>query len=173
VPDNRKGKNTAIFLLAAAVVALGIFAYSRETSLRELTERVDHASRKASLELQEKCARQARQDFTQLGWDKDSWANFSNHYNERLNKCFVLIESTDAKTVPGTIFQSKHLEDAFEGKVFGDYSWHTQEGKKYWEVPPSECTVTLPSREQKVCNSSEEFDELIRTYMYDGVSANK
>jgi len=158
-------KNTAIFLLVLAVVALGILAYSQETSLRRLTERIDHASRTASLELQEKCARQARQDFTQLGWDKDPSASSSNHYNGQLNKCFVLIEDTDTKSVPDTVISSKHLEDAFEGKVFGDYSWMSQKGKKYWEVPPAECTVTLPSGEQKDCHSSEEFDELIKAYM--------
>jgi len=75
------------------------------------------------------------------------------------------IENTDAKSSPGTIFTSKTLTDAFEGKVYGNYIWSTQKGKKYWEVPPLECKVTLPSGEEKACHSSDEFDELVKQYM--------
>jgi hypothetical protein len=158
-------KTAAIFVLVVAVIGLGILAYFQEASLRELREKVEHVPKKATLELQEKCARQARQDFIQLGWDKDPLASFSNHYNERLNKCFMLLADTDYKTAAPDVFHNKHLEDAFEGKVFGEYSWKSQKDKGYWDVPPLECTVTLPSGEQKLCHASEEFDDLIKAYM--------
>jgi len=119
----------------------------------------------ASFNFQERCAKQAREQFKQLGWDKEQMAGFTNHYNEKLNKCFVLIENTDAKSSPGTIWTNVVLMDAFEGRELGLYSWHTEKDKKYWEVPPFQCEVNLPSGEKKICNSREEFDELIKIYM--------
>jgi hypothetical protein len=116
-------------------------------------------------DLQERCAKQAREQFKQLGWDKQEVAGFTNHYNEKMNKCFMLIQSTDAKSSPGTIWTNSVLLDAFEGKELGTYSWHTVKDKKYWEVPPFQCEVTLPSGEIKPCNSEVEFNELIKIYM--------
>ena len=90
---------------------------------------------------------------------------FTNHYNEKLNRCFMLVEETDVKSDPGTIWTNKTLLDAFEGKELATYSWHSDKVKKYWQVPPFQCEVTLPSGEKKICNSGAEFDELIKVYM--------
>jgi hypothetical protein len=57
------------------------------------------------------------------------------------------------------------LFDAYEGKTYGEYNWHTVKDKKYWEVPPFMCKVVLPSGDDKLCTSDNEFDELIKTYM--------
>jgi hypothetical protein len=119
--------------------------------------------KKADLELQEQCAKQAREEFKQAGWDKDS--NFTNHYNEKLNRCFMLIEKTDAKLDPGTIWRTKILADAYEGRTIGLFSWHTEKGKKYWEVPPFQCEMMPPSGEKAICKSEAEFDEFVKTYM--------
>jgi len=89
-------------------------------------------------------------------------ADFTNHYNERPNKCFVEIGAKDARSVPGTISKSKTLSDAFVGKVYGSYIWSTQKGKKYWEVPPLECKVTLPAGAEQKCHSCDEFDLLVK-----------
>ena len=60
---------------------------------------------------------------------------------------------------------NKSLEDAFEGKEYAEFMWINNSGKKYWEVSPSICKVTLPSGQEQICNSSDEFDELIKPYM--------
>ena len=39
------------------------------------------------------------------------------------------------------------------------------EGKKYWEVPPLQCQVVLPSGEEQRCKSDDEFKDLIKLYM--------
>ena len=57
-------------------------------------------------------------------------AGFTNHYNEKLNKCFMLVESTDVKTDPGTMWINKTLLDALEGKELAAYSWHSDKVKK-------------------------------------------
>jgi hypothetical protein len=118
-----------------------------------------------SLELQEKCSKGAQEAFKRDGFENQQLASFSNHYNEKLNKCFVQYDSTDAKTSSGTIFVNKVVSDAFEGKVYAQYMWHSDKVKKYWEVAPVQCTVTLPSAEEKTCTSSEEFDTLVKQYM--------
>jgi hypothetical protein len=92
---------------------------------------------------------------------------YVNHYNEKMNGCFMVISSTDTKTSPGRIFTNVTLVDAFEGKAFGNYAWQSDPVKKYWEVAPFLCDVTLPSGEKKACKSDVEFKELIKVYMGD------
>lgn len=117
----------------------------------------------ANLEFQKKCADQAAAVFKELGWNKKPWAVYSNHYQPTMNKCFVRIENTAIENhAPST---SINVSDAFEGKVYADYFWLNSEGKKYWEVKPFMCKVTLLSGEEKVCQSKEEFDELVKVYM--------
>jgi hypothetical protein len=161
-------KTLAVLLTVVVVFLIWKFRNQRATiadqqkQLTEMKTKLETRSKVSSLDLQEKCAREAFQQFKQDGWDKEPTAGFSNHYDETLNKCFVLIENTDAKTAPGTIWTNKTLVDAFEGKMFGTYSWHTVKNKKYWEVPPFECRAVLPSGEEKICQSRAEFDELIK-----------
>jgi hypothetical protein len=57
------------------------------------------------------------------------------------------------------------VSDAFEGKSYAEYAWKSEKGKKYWEVKPFVCKVTLPSGEKKDCASSDEFDDLVKVYM--------
>ena len=166
-------KNILMVLLFFAVVALSLIAHTQKSALRREKDQVrqlnakleEFTSRSALFDRQEKCAQQARQEYRSDGWEKQTMAGFTNHFNPKLNKCFMEIENTDAKSSPGTIFTSKILSDAFEGKVYGNYIWSTQKGKKYWEVPPLECKVTLLSGEQRVCHSSDEFDGLAKQFM--------
>jgi hypothetical protein len=159
-------------LLFLACAALAFLAYSQASSLKQqqkeiqdLSVKVQALPRNATLDLQEKCAKQALEEFREGGWEKNPMAGFTNHYNVPLNKCFVLVENTDTKTTPGTIWTNKVLSDAFEGKIYGSYAWHTDKGKKYWEVPPVECKVTMLSSEEKQCGSDDEFGALIKQYM--------
>jgi hypothetical protein len=165
-------RNLLIVLLTMSVGTLGLLLYSNTAELRKQQQRVDGISAKleslpktASFDFQERCAKQATEEFRRQGYATHQMADFTNHYNSKLNKCFMEIQETDAKTVRGSILTLKQLADAFEGKVYGNYIWSTQKNKKFWEVPPLECTVTLPSGEQTLCHSSEEFDRLVKQYM--------
>jgi hypothetical protein len=75
------------------------------------------------------------------------------------------VEKTDPTIVANTIFTTKFVLDAFERKSYAEYTWKTDPVKKYWEVPPTECVVTLADRTRKICKSSEEFDALVKPYM--------
>ncbi len=65
--------------------------------------KMESMSKTASFYLQEKCAKQAREEFKLYGLDKHEFAEVSNHYNAKLNKCFMLIGETVTKSVRGEI----------------------------------------------------------------------
>lgn len=117
------------------------------------------SAKTASLELQDKCAKQASAEFKTF--EDRELAAFTDHYNLNLNKCFILVEYMD--TVHGVRYE--WLNDAYEGKVYGQYEFKADKVKKYWEVPPVVCKVTPPSGDGKICSSSDEFDALVKQYM--------
>jgi hypothetical protein len=124
------------------------------------------ALKAATLDLQDKCARQAHETFKNLGWDKEPLAGYGNHYHVGLNKCFILIYNTSSDSSDsGRLTTVKLLLDAFEGATYGDYEWDSEKDKKYWEVKPYICDITLPSGESTHCQSQDEFDEVVKTYM--------
>ena len=133
----------------------------QQTRIRELSPKTDSSAK--SFELQRECAKQA-EAFIDY-WEKDPQSKlndeFSNHYNVKLNKCFVLI--TQYPKHPGgsvdNIFE-KYLFDAIEKKLYGQYGWAPQEGKKYWEVPPLVCTML-----DQTCQSEAEFEAFVNRYM--------
>lgn len=156
------------------MAVLGFIARSQSVALREQQRKLQELNAKlesnstpsVSLELQEKCARQAREEFKHEGLEGKQTAEFANHYNPKLGKCFVEVEYTDFKS--GGIFVSKTVVDAFEGRVYATYIWNNNTKKKYWEVAPLKCSVTLLSGEEKLCNSEdgpEGFNGLVKQYM--------
>jgi len=166
-------RDALIFALIAAVAVLGYVLHTQgaaladqERQIRELNAKMEAKAKAAGLELQASCSKQARQEYNENGWKKEQMAGFTNHYNEKMNKCFVLIENTTPlKPADGTFITYKTLYDAFEGKAYGDYAWRSDKVKKYWEVAPFMCKGTLLSGEEKSCHSSYEFDEIVKLYM--------
>ena len=90
-------------------------------------------------------------------------ATFTNHNNLTLNKCFMEMHLAS----PEPLVVSRRVVDAFEGKIYAEYLWTNPQGKQYWEVEPTLCSVTGVSGEETACTSSEEFDQLIKQYMED------
>ena len=160
-------------LLLAVVVVLGVYAYrqtgiitAQQGQLATLTSRAstaDDRARPASLDLQAKCAEQARKAFVQSGFKATDGAGYENHYNTKLNKCFVDVQNTS--TQAATVWTYRNVYDAFEGKPYGTYAWRTVGDKKYWEVAPVICEVTSPTGEKQLCHSDKEFAKLIKVYM--------
>jgi hypothetical protein len=165
-------RDALIFALIVAVGVLGWMLHSQNATLtdqqkqvRELDAKIEAKAKSGGLELQAQCTKQAAIAFKESGWEKEQMAGYENHYNERLNKCFVIMQNTDVKSTPGQIITSRFLSDAFEGKNLGNYFWESDRKKKYWEVAPFTCDVTVPSGEKKTCKSSDEFEELLKVYM--------
>jgi hypothetical protein len=165
-------RDGVIFFMVLVAATLGYIVYSQGSALKDsqreiraLEKKLESKSKSESLELQEKCARQAAALFKADGWEKGHMAGFENHYNEKMNRCFILEGDTDPKTTPVRVYISETLLDAFEHKTLGSYLWVSDPPKKYWEAPPLQCEVTAPSGEKTVCKSSDEFDELVKVYM--------
>jgi cell division protein FtsL len=164
------------FLIFALIVIIAILGYrlfsnnavltDQQRQIHELNTKIEEKAKTISLELQQQCSKQAREEYAENGWKKEPIASYTNHYNTKMNKCFMLIESTTpTKPSDGTFFVTKLLFDAFEGKSYGEWEWQSDKAKKYWEVAPITCKGTLLSGEEKVCHSSGEFDEVVKLYM--------
>ena len=149
---------------------LGWFCYlngrtirEQAREIRELGAKIAIETKNGNLDLQKQCSEQALLTFRDLGWGKTKAAFFTDHYNAKMNKCFIRIENSDIKFGIPTVWKS--LNDAYERTQYGEYLWMNTEGKKYWEVKPTTCSVTLPSGEKKDCLSDAEFDVLAKVYL--------
>ncbi|HEX6494702.1 MAG TPA: hypothetical protein VF018_04415 [Acidobacteriaceae bacterium] len=159
-------RNSFVVLLAITVMALAVVIHSQSAKIAALQSRtadIKTAPQAANMELQSQCAKQAAIAFKQSGWSTEKLADSINHYNTVIGKCFVEITNTTIEN--GHPGHSAIVSDAFEGKVYGSYQWINVTNKQFWEVPPTECEVTMPTGETKYCKSSEEFEDLTKIYM--------
>lgn len=163
---------TIIFLLVALLCFLWFQKYKADiliagerTEIAELKRKVAEAPQNGTIDQQAACSKQADLVLKDGGWKPENMALNTNHYNPKMNQCFVEIDSTDAASIKGKVSNSKVLSDAFENKVYGSYVWISQEGKKYWEVKPMECWVLSKSGEKQRCESDDEFNELAKQYL--------
>ncbi len=134
-------------------IACVIFAYFSSSALAQKAS--------ATLDQQERCATQAERIFNKLGWDfqRDS---FQSHVSIKLNRCFVEI---DGHATPGGT--TRVLMDAYEQREYANYVWLPREGKKYWEVPPFECTFKPLGLPEQRCSSVDEYLSFTRQYLED------
>lgn len=131
----------------------------KDKKIGELERQVQELKNKdqlTNLDLQDKCAKKAKEFFTEQYTDEKDYS-YENHFNKKLNKCFVVIYST--KVSWEIIWTHKSIFDAYEWKTYADYSWHTVKDKKYWEVKPIVCQIW-----DWYCTTTEEFDEGIKKY---------
>ena len=157
-------RNLLLAILSATVLVLMFQVHSQSVAIKGLQQATASPSA-PSLELQEKCAKQAGSEFKQEGLEAAGIAEFTNHYSAKIGRCFVVTKNTGV--TGNVLFVHRLLVDAYEGKVYGTYEWsnNTQGGKKYWEVPPSTCSITLASGEEKKCQSDDEWNNLVNIYM--------
>ena len=115
----------------------------------------------ANLDLQDKCSKRARIEFVDL-WQKRPLGTFTNHYNIKLNKCFVLFN--EMQFDGGTIISSgRVLMDAFEGKELAHRFWRSEKGEKAGKI--TRCDVIALDGTDKACHSTDEFEQMIKSYM--------
>lgn len=163
--------------LFVAIAGLSVYLYRQHISMRDQQSRIarletiidsKQSLTSASLDYQQKCAIQASAFFReQSGYKSSDDATYENHYSSKLNKCFVKIDGMDGKSARPNLVHSVAVMDAFEGKTYGEFIWESDQNKKYWDVPPLECSVVLINGEDRHCKSQDEFKELIRGYMED------
>lgn len=122
---------------------------------------------KEEYELQEHCGKRAQEIFKQENGNgitntKDGQAltGYTNHYNKKLNKCFVLQTTTDLsyknkqeKKSSSTLIT---LYDVNENKDYGSFFMRDDDAQ------PFVCSVL-----EQACHSKAEWDALIKPYMED------
>lgn len=121
---------------------------------------------KDDYELQERCGKRAVERIKEIGGegvssDKDRQyiTTYTNHYNTRLTKCFVVLRvegipkgKSDAKDLG--ISTDKTLWDINENKQYGEFF------RFFKTSNANECEVG-----GKACRSESEWDALVRPYM--------
>lgn len=100
-------------------------------------------NRKEIYELQERCGRRAEQIFEKdfpVG-ERKGLESFENHYNVRVNRCFILAETTMTAKDAGKSYGMKlpTLIDVNDNKIYGSFS-------------PLNCDV-----QNTTCKSEQEF----------------
>lgn len=111
-----------------------------------------------NVELENKCFAAASDFFKEGGFDPKN-SGFQNHYNRKLNKCFINIKSARIEE-DGRLRLYKALYDVYNRKIYGEYSWRPENGKKYWEVKPSSCFML-----DNPCGTIDDYENFVKTYM--------
>ena len=116
------------------------------------------------LDSQAKCATQAALFYANSHIPESGMNGYVNHFNARLNRCFVSVQVVTALGNEGSFLTDRAVYDAFEGSMVANIQLHSgdpDQGKNR----VVECSVTLPSEAQRTCRSEEEFKAMARVYM--------
>jgi hypothetical protein len=56
---------------------------------------------------------------------------------------------------------------SYENRTYAGYIWMPDPNKvkKYWEMPPIRCELTPSANEKRLCNSEDEYNRFVATYM--------
>ncbi len=159
---------TAIILVLVVVLAVVYFGKQpAKTSLNTF-----------DVDLQTKCASSAKTFFEYYIPDPQERQNdeYSNHFNTKLNKCFVLVKKPTLPyaTSGGNLYE-KDLYDAIEKKQYGRYEWQSKSSVFSRDGFLAACAMfpegdsnnfKLCSPQNKDFDSSEmEFDNFVKGYM--------
>ena len=154
-------------LIGFGVVLLSIVSFLYLQIVRQQQDKIN------KIVAQEKCAQEAKTFFDYFVTDpqfKQS-AELSNHYNRKFDKCFVLIKTYNQVNTAGflSVGSNNDLYDAVERKVYGSYSWMSEQNKKYWDVPPLWCDMYPDGNKSnhQTCKSEEEFYKFVDAHMND------
>jgi hypothetical protein len=117
-----------------------------------------------SLEQQGICAKQAKVAFEDYKNDhpwKQMMVSYKNHYDTKLNKCFIAVESmhpVDEETLFSYV-----LMDAFEHKAYAHYilRWSNSDA----DVSSTTCVLIPTSQTQIRCSSKDECVAFVAKYM--------
>jgi hypothetical protein len=153
-----------ILLLSACDIPDRVSKLEKETKEMQ-TER----DRVSDYDLQAKCSKDARAWFNE-NWSRDKdtvLLDFTNHYNKKGNKCFILVEFhyNNNFVGPGGTGWTNHMSlwDIYENSKYGEL---VENHYTYFKptVTTSNELVTCDMLGQK-CKSMDEFNGFIRPYL--------
>ena len=148
-----------IAILTVLVSALGLAVYANHQEVLKVSERLESARRAGISSQTERCAAQAGKVFTGYGYNSATTiADFRNHYNAKLNKCFMSIDYRIQTT------RTIMLLDAYERRGYGEFD--TMISKDGVPIMMS-CVVDQDSDAERHCKSEEEYNALTAKYWRD------
>ena len=122
----------------------------------------DNTLLKAEYDLQERCGKRAEETYSK-DWGEEGIINhkdyqelrsFTNHYNKKLNKCFILISSQQFWT--NHVKESYELWDINDRKLYGSYYGGYPLGASI------QCNLL-----DTLCNSYKAWESLTKPFMND------
>jgi hypothetical protein len=112
-------------------------------------------------ELQERCGKRAEERFQQAYGNGISnvkggtvKSDYTNHYNRKLNKCFIFVRGAFSGKKKQDNWVSKELVDINENRNYGTFLKSTEDDR-----------VKVCTASGKPCNSEDEWDSLVKPYM--------
>ena len=137
--------------------AASVTAHSQAVAISQSTD-----TRKTSYEMQERCARNARE------WYKANWdnrhtpdvyvaTNYTNHYSAKLGGCFVAVDSDMYGKKSGKPYSEHYtlLVNALENRDIGSALWNNQGEFTHCQV------------NDVACASLDQWKALLKPYMED------
>jgi hypothetical protein len=125
-------------------------------------QRLEAQATAAKWEKEQQCSKRAT-DFFNGGTLSDSNVSAgydNNHFNHKLNKCFILVKKTSSQG--GSLFLYRALMDVNGGtsSALGEYDKEVPAGVAEYMVKPFVCRML-----DKYCKTDEEFDAFVKSYM--------
>jgi len=130
-----------------------------------LADRAGAQTKHAPLSEQRKCADQAKKFYNETDFPNTKHATkneFTSHYDATNLVCYVRVNVSTVEN--DMVAVSSYVFDAFENRTYASYIWFSVKGKKFWEVKPTECSVKPVNSKKIVCESTEEFEDLVDKY---------
>ncbi len=135
----------------------------------DLKAKVEKQSAAENFDLQAKCSKDARIWFNEnwSGSKKALFLDFTNHYEAKLNKCFILVEYhlNSDKGAPGEYLwvNDVNLYDVYENSKYGEFvEDHYTHTKPTVSIGQEVTTCEVYGTK---CKASDEFYKLVGPYM--------
>jgi hypothetical protein len=162
-------KHTLLFFIASLLLIITGCQPGKEAQEKQAQDKQgsEYKDRKEIYELQERCGKLAAEKFKELHGNSGMWSdkdahyisNQRNHYNKKLNKCFVLLTT---QSIPRSKVELQKNGTSSEIDL-----WDINEEKQYGQFfrfstmsSPFDCEVS-----GKRCKSEDEWNSLIKPYM--------
>jgi hypothetical protein len=100
--------------------------------------------------LQEQCGKQSEEWFK----DREGMKSYNNHYNKKLNKCFIFVVGSFSDQDGVIHYTGEGLFDVNENKRYGQYTGDEKNTKMI------DCYIL-----EKQCKSYEEWKSRVKPYM--------
>lgn len=155
-----------ILILTAAAIGLGVLASQQAATIKDQQGQIaamNDRRKSEALGLQAQCAKQAKAAWVDGGYSCTPMASYENHYNAKLNKCFMYVQSYNI--IAGNGYDNRTLIDALENKSYGLYILHLMNGSGGGQLRPVKCTVQTVGGEVVDCESKADFEARVKPYM--------